>query len=445
VCGDFVSPKGLHWLEDLGCYEEIARRGYTPILESTVYLNGRKLSEGSLPHLAGHPPFGHAVPRGELDEVLFRRAQQAGAETVEDCRVDGYHATPSLVCVETRVGGRPRRFAGRVVVGADGANSTIARAAGLENNDPRYVLASMRAYCTGPALRRTVLFFDEEFFPGFGWIFPIRGELSNVGVGMVKEPLTRHRIRLRDFYRRFEEFVRMLARRDGTECRITPTAGWPIKTYGGAQRSYFERGLLIGEAGSLVDPISGEGIPLALECAGLARQTLELAFERGDFSAAMLADYETRWRRRWDADLQVSDLVVSMIRNRHLVKLWLWSFKVMGMTALADRDYALKTGGILAGLVPNREAFSPEVILKSVLHGPAFWAETFDLPAAPPLPALLERGLALLRWQAEVGQAILRDADWFRRWAAEVAAKQQRLAATLAGRPSLPTPAPATA
>ena len=443
VCGDFVSPKGLFHLKKLGCYEKIASRGFTPIRRTSVYLNGSKLYEGSLPHVPGYPPFAHAIPRNELDEILFRRAQEAGAVTVEGCRVVSFHTTPTMVCVEAQKAGRRRRFAGRVIIGADGANSVVARFADLMMNDARYVFPSIRGYCRGLPFEQAILFVDEDFFPGFGWIFPVSGDLSNVGVGMVKETLGKHRISLKDFFRRFESFIKSIANKNGKTVEINSTKGWPIKSYGGARRNFFERGLLIGEAACFVDPISGEGIPLALESAELGFDTLKLAFERGDFSANLLSDYERRWKERWDPDLKVSDLVVSLIRNRYLAKLWIQSFRVMGMTALQDENYAHKIGGIMAGLIPNREGFSPEVFIKSLLHAPPFWLEAFDIRTRHTFFDTLTRGIEWFTWELGVGRDLLNDFDWFTAWASEVNQKQLELFKILGSTPpSTSRPAP---
>ena len=427
VCGDFVSPKGLFYLKRLGCYEQIAACGLTPIRGTSVYLNGGKLYEGSLPHVPGYPPFAHAIPRNEHDEILFRRAQQAGSVTVEECHVIGFHTTPTRVWVEAQMAGRRKRFAGRVIVGADGANSVVARNANLMMNDSRYVFPSIRGYCRGLRLDQAVLFVDEDFFPGFGWIFPVRGDLSNVGVGMVKETLGKFRISVKDFFRRFECFIKSLGNKSGNTVEISSIKGWPIKSYGGARRNFFERGLLIGEAGCFVDPISGEGIPLALESAELGFETLKLAFDRGHFSANTLASYEHRWKNRWDADLKVSDLVVSLIRNRYLAKLWIQSFRVMGMTALRDESYAHKIGGIMAGLIPNRDGFSLDVVMKSLLHAPPFWMEAFNIGTRHTLFDTFTRGIEWFDWELGVARAVLNDFDWFRAWALEVNQKQLEL------------------
>jgi geranylgeranyl reductase family protein len=426
VCGDLVSAKGMKMLDDLGCYEDVARRGFVPLKTAQAYLDGRFLVEAPLPTLPNHPPAGHAVPRYELDELLFRNAAAAGAHTTEECTVTGYELGRSLVTVSAEVDGRSQRFLSRLIVGADGAGSVIARQAGMEARDPRHVQLAMRAYCYGLRLDRAILLFDEDFFPGYAWVFPINESLANIGVGMVKESLQRDSLRLRRFYGRLVEFVRRIAREQGVEIELTRPAGWPIKTYGGAGSNYFDRGLLIGDAGCFVDPISGEGIPLALQSAKLAAETIRGAFAVGRFDAAVMADFERRWRGEFDADLRLADLVVTAIRNRRFVKLWTQSLRVIALTASKDRAYAQKVGGILAGLVPCRAALSADVVLKSLLHGPEFWVQSLSLVGGTRSGD--QRADAEPAVDAVPARSSAEELRWFGDWAAEVAAKQLSVA-----------------
>jgi geranylgeranyl reductase family protein len=437
VCGDLVSAKGLKALDELGCFDAIARRGYVPIEQSIVSLDGETLVRGVLPRLPSHPPCGYAVPRVELDELIFGAASVAGADAIEGCTVLGFEIGPSLVSVATKAERARRDFLGRMIVGADGASSVVARCAGMDMRDARYVQLAIRAYCSGLPLDHAILYFAEEFFPGYAWVFPVHETLANIGVGMVKESAQKFGIRLRDFYERLVQYLQRLAAAHGVQIELTRPAGWPIKTYGGARRNYFDRGLLIGDAGCFVDPISGEGIPLALESASLAAQTIREAFARNDFSAAGLSSYERRWRAQYDADLTISDLVVSAARNRYLVKLWMQTLRTLAMTAARDREFAAKAGGVLAGLVPNREALSRDVMLKSVMHGPAFWMEAFGMTRADlPLDAL-RKATQLARWEGNLASSIVADFNWFSDWAAELGAKQLDVLAALArrGRP----------
>jgi menaquinone-9 beta-reductase len=426
-CGDYVSPKGLARLDALGCGPAIRQLACTPILRSHLYLNHDRLVSGTMPRVPGLPPHGHAIPRRELDNILFQRALAAGAEGREDCRVKGFEVTPRGVEVIATLEGKPHRAVGRMLVGADGATSAVAHTAGLRMNDPRFTLASLRAYAHGPTVDHTLMYFDEKYFPGYGWVFPVRPGLCNIGVGMVTEPLVRHGMRLLDFYTQFQRVVHDLGRSQGVETRIEPHRGYPIRSYGGARKNYFERGLLIGEAGCFVDPINGEGIPLAMESARIAARTIRAAFRSGRFGEGDLARYETDWRASFEADLGVSDLAVSMIRNRHLLPLWLTLLRTMALTASSDERYARVAGGILGGVVPAREGATAEIFIRSIAHRPAFWRQVlrFDTPGS--WSDWLTGGADLVRWQSALGRAMLDDGPWLRDWWREVEDKQRRV------------------
>lgn len=426
-CGDFVSPKGLHRLSTLGCGREIRRLGAQPIRESHLYLGREPLVSGSIPRIAGLPAYGHALPRRELDELMFRHAVEVGATPQEACLVEGFESDASGVTVRAVREGRACHYRARLLVGADGANSAVARAAGLGMKDPRYLLASLRAYVQGLSMDGTLMYFDEDYFPGYAWIFPVRKGLCNIGVGMVKEPMVRDGLGLRAFYDRFCERVRRLAASRGATIEIGPHQGWPIPSYGGARRNYFPGGLLIGDAACFVDPINGEGIPLALDSAGIAAATIRRCFASGDFGERALSGYERAWRARFDADLGISDLVVSLIRNRVLLPAWLTLFRTMSLTARDDPRYAAVTGGILAGVVPAREGITPEMFVRAVVHRPDFWREVLRLEDTLTAHTLARRGGSWLRWQRDIWNSFTGRDPWARAWLREVLAKQARL------------------
>ncbi|WP_437604581.1 geranylgeranyl reductase family protein [Sorangium sp. So ce834] len=426
-CGDYVSPRGLARLEALGCGEAIRRLDCLPIRKSRLYLNRDHLVSGVLPRVAGLPAHGHAIPRKELDDLLFRRAIRAGAEARESCRVTGFEATARGVLVSATREGKACRIEGRLLVGADGATSAVANAAGLRMNDPRYTLASIRAYARDLTLDHTLMYFDEKYFPGYGWVFPVRPGLCNIGVGMVSEPLVRSGLKLGDFYAKLTRLVHHLASSKGARVEIGPQRGWPIRSYGGATRNHFERGLLIGEAGCFVDPINGEGIPLALSSAHVAARTVRAAFREGRFGRDFLARYEADFRAHFDPDLGISDLAVTMIRNRHLLPVWLAMFRTMSLTAQKDARYAQVTGGILGGVIAAREGITPEMFVRTLAHGPGFWREALGASAPGGASGWLAGGAALLGFQASLARAIREDGAWLYGWAREVHAKQKKL------------------
>lgn len=425
ACGDLVSSKGLTELDALGCLDPIKQRSYSKLTEARTALNGEWLTRSRIPYREDRVDYAHAIPRKELDEIIFRRAQEAGARTVECCTVDDLENQNGHVRLAARVAGKSRAFSSRIVVGADGAHSIVARRTGHAMTDPRYIEYALRAYCHGLPLEESILFFEEDFFPGFGWVFPISEGLANIGVGLVADSARRFDIDLRAFFDRLVDRLENWAADRGWECHIDKPRGWPIKTYGGAEGNYFDRGLLIGEAGCFVDPLSGEGIPLAFESANLAAETIEKAFTRGEFDASSLSGYERRWRAHFDPDLKIADLIVSAIRNRHLLRVWVDSLRLVCKTAEKDPDYARQVGGVLAGILPIRESYTPEVFWKSLNHSPTFWLDFFGISRNRPLPDLFRTGLDYGFWQLSTWADMSRDPNWLLEWGREVSRKQR--------------------
>lgn len=423
-CGDYVSPKGLKRLKELGCSEQIEALGLTPIKSSRLYLNRDLLVSGDLPSIDGVPAYGLAIPRKILDNILFQRAIECGTETREEFRVKAFHQHGIETIVEGISKGVAEKITTRLLVGADGANSTVAKLCGMQSRDPRYRLASLRAYVHGLSLPHTLMFFDERFFPGYGWIFPVREGLCNIGVGMVKEPLVRDGIKLTAFYEQFKLLVARLAAARNEQIEIETHQGFPISSYGGASKNYFKGGLLVGEAGGFVDPINGEGIPLAFDSAKLAAQTIRHAFDVGDLSEQGLSLYEKSWREFFDPDLGISDLVVSLIRNRALQPLWLSMFRTMSLTANNDKKYADLTGGILGGVVSARDALTPEMFVRALVHRPEFWRKVHGLDKPFDIASLLNQGKDWVSWQANFTRQLFGSDSYTRDWVREISTKQ---------------------
>jgi menaquinone-9 beta-reductase len=424
VCGDLVSPRALKLIEALGCGDALRGLNPQPVRTAEVVLDGEILSETEIPDVDDMPGVCCVIPREQLDDVMFRAACSSGAVSVEGCRVLGFRQDGSSICIDAEVEGRPNTFRARLIVGADGAQSVVARAAGLTTKDPRYTVSSMRGYLSGLPLEKATFFFSSESFPGYAWVFPMRGGRANYGAGVIAEASTRDGIRVRDFLTAVRTMIEQRARAEGGEVSFGPTVGWPIKTFRADVERIFERGLLIGEAGGFVNPINGEGIALGIETSGLAAEVIEDALRTDDTSRNGLRGYEERWRAHFEADLRVGDMLVSLIRNRHLRDLWLGWFRAVNARARNDRDFAALANGVLAGAIPNRFLFAPNVIARALLQGPTVWSALLgrdpNVPETPLWDSLFRLGLGELDRMA--GAA--RDGEWLAGWMDDIARKQ---------------------
>jgi menaquinone-9 beta-reductase len=436
VCGDLISPRSIRVLDAIGCGPTVQRAAENQLRGGILHVNGRQIATAYIPEADGLPVYGYAIPRFKFDEIVFRQAQRRGAETLEDCQVEQIRFEPDAVQVDARYGDHARSFRSKLVIGADGVHSIVSRSLGTEHRDKSRTVLALRAYFEDvegdPSLAD--MFFDEKFFPGYGWIFQLGGGRANVGLGMIQDVYTRHRMNLRAI---FDTWVREnpIARARLGRARLTGrVVGWPLNTFRKSGGNYAERALLVGDAGSFIDPVNGEGIHTALETGVIAAEVASEALKAGDFRSEFLARYEQRWRSALDLDLRVSDMVVTIIRNRELAPLWMSFLHLMGQVCGKDPRYAATCGGMLIGNVPMHHGLSPLLAVQTVLHGPDFWRQTLGLSWDNSLADLLNLGLVTTSRALDAMNGMAQDPAHALSWGANVASTGLGVLVGLGGR-----------
>ncbi|GIW08933.1 MAG: geranylgeranyl reductase [Dehalococcoidia bacterium] len=203
-------------------------------------------------------PVVHMVMRDAFDAYLVEQAARAGAEVRDRTRVDRVDCRDDGVDLVTASG----VVRAAVVVGADGANSRVARDLGLSGGVD-LDLALEAEIVTPDRLRErwaTTALLDLGSLPsGYGWLFP-KGDGLSVGVG---GPF-KDRALLRPY---FEQLRRYLNLEDATVERFT---GHQLTLRRPGAPIVAGRGILLGDAAGLVDPFTGEGLLGAVVSAQLA-------------------------------------------------------------------------------------------------------------------------------------------------------------------------------
>jgi len=355
VCGDYLEPRGLRVLARMGCLEAVERDAPLPISRSATFVNGRRLYHGRIPFYSVRtdlPACGYIIPRRTLDDLLLQTAARAGATVQQESYVTAVRNSARGVEVEVRQGRSRRVVRAALVAGADGVNSVVARSAGLLVSDPRYVAVAQRAYAEGVEKDdgEAAFFFDVDLFPGYGWAFPMAGGRVNLGVGILAETRDRLGIRVPDLFRTFLGRLRRAHPRFRKLQLCRPPIGGIVKTYGGAGPNHFAGGLLVGDAGSFVDPMTGEGISPAMESSLLAARTLRRALDAGRFDRPTLAAYEREFRAYFDPAMAFLDLVAATLRNGHMKDWWLSAFSRGCRQAQRDQALARVTGACFGGV-----------------------------------------------------------------------------------------------
>jgi FAD binding domain len=192
VCGDFVEPAGLRILEAMGVREAVQASSPLPITSTRIYFGPRLGFRGAIPYYQaehGLPPHGFVVPRHILDHHLLERARAVSAKVYDGCAARGIRREDGWIHVDVR--GREIDFSlrSRLIVGADGAESLVARSFNLEMADRAHISIAQRAYVEGVSVQdgEATVWFDEDVVPGYGWMFPMSGGRANVGIGILSE------------------------------------------------------------------------------------------------------------------------------------------------------------------------------------------------------------------------------------------------------------------
>ncbi len=226
--------------------------------------------------------------RRRLDAFLAEQAAAVGADFRDDARVERLSLTADHVTA--LVGGSSVRAS--LVVGADGANGIVARAAGLGEGIVTGVAleGNARWGALDPTPFERTAWVELGVVPGgYGWVFP-KGDHGNVGVGawLDEGPRLRHHL----------ERLARVHRLDPAALRDVRGHRLPMRRIGApAARG---RALLVGDAAGLVDPLSGDGIYEAFVSARLAADAI-LTGELDEYEAALSAVLDRHASASWTA------------------------------------------------------------------------------------------------------------------------------------------------
>ena len=309
VCGDGLTPRGVQALEDMGV-DTSPSAGWVRHKGLRV-TGGGQVVEVDWPRLARWPDYSLVRPRHELDALLARHAQDAGARLATEVTV-----TDPLLDDAGRVAGvhalagpdkQPVTWRAPLVISAEGLSGRLAKSLGLVRREDRPLGIALRRYVR--TKRTTDDYLDISFdlsadgptrdsMPGYGWVFGMGDGTANVGFGLLdtrRGTGADHRETLRRWLDTFPAEEQL-----GEEHAVTPLrgAGLPMALH----RQAYSRGLLLaGDTAGTVNPFNGEGISYAMETGRMAAETAAAALAQPEGLAreAVLRRYPARLRAEY--------------------------------------------------------------------------------------------------------------------------------------------------
>ncbi|HEX7553929.1 MAG TPA: NAD(P)/FAD-dependent oxidoreductase [Geothrix sp.] len=425
VCGDGLTPQAIHWLDRLGCVDEVLAETRGCIKDCDLYINGVHRLTAPFPSGSIYPDFAVLLDRRRFDNILLQSAIAKGAHFEPGTSVRGIETDADGIRVQAVHQGKPVEHRGHMVIGADGVHSVVSRAIGNSLKSGARAM-SLRAYyrdvqCPGSQVK---VYFDREYFPGYGWAFVDDDGFANIGLGYAYDGRFPLQSGLSQTFETFlaKDLEPMLRR--ATRCG--KVAGGLVAFYR-PKRVVADRVMLIGDAANHADPLNGGGIHKAIEGAFYASEVALQALEAGAFTAQSLGIYEQRWKTEAEQDWLTGELFLAIAKNPSLKELCLHLLTQIAAMSQADPRFQTFCSGVFSGVVSQASILSPKVLFEAFPMDPDIWLTYLQSQGGIAVGSIRAGGGALLGL-ARAGLGALRDPLANALWGVEVASKAVNLA-----------------
>jgi digeranylgeranylglycerophospholipid reductase len=245
-------------------------------------------------------PEGWIIERKLFDKHLAVLATKAGAKVVAKTEAKNFRRNDGHVLADLAYEGQISQVRAKIVIAADGVESTVARELGVNTNN------KLIDICSGAQFEMAGIkglssmiefYFSNEASPGgYCWIFPKGEGVANVGIG-IRKPWAK-----KTALEYLEGFVRSQPRLRNASILEVNSGGVPVGGF--LEDAVADNLIIVGDAAHHVNPIHGGGIPEAYMAGRLAAETAAEAVKKNDFSKKFLKRYDKIWQEERGSKLK---------------------------------------------------------------------------------------------------------------------------------------------
>ena len=245
----------------------------------------------------------YVIPRIDLDNRILNLAKDLDVDVFEGYSFVSFKKDmDNKLVVEIKNGDNITKLGAKILVGADGANSRVRKQLNVNTNSDWHKAIAIRAYIDSPNYleifkERTLMFeINVSAEKGYAWAFPSKGNLLNIGIGV---PLNIFKKEKLDINVLLQDFITQLTNRGVVVENIRDEKSYLLPF--ASSRPKFRNDInvaLIGDASSMINPMSGEGIFYGMEAGYLLAKNTYNLIDSPELTKG-IADYEKAFSKRF--------------------------------------------------------------------------------------------------------------------------------------------------
>ena len=268
-CGDAIGPGVISALKRFG--NEHILEDEPEVISTTLYGPKNIGIQNYIPEVQNkEDSVVYVIPRVDLDNRIFNLAKSLEVDSFEGYRYSGFEKNldESINVSFKNSSGENETFRTTLLVGADGANSRVRKDLNLNQNKDWHKAIAIRAYIDSPNYldifkERSLMFeINVSALRGYAWAFPSKDTLINIGIGM---PLSLFKKEDKNINDMLNDFVQTLESRGVIVENIRLEKSYMLPFASSRPKLAHDKVALVGDAGSMINPMSGEGIFYGME------------------------------------------------------------------------------------------------------------------------------------------------------------------------------------
>jgi flavin-dependent dehydrogenase len=400
VCGDAVGGKSLSHVKELGVLDMIESTPHY-VVDSIVFgsANGSEvrvmLPKESYEKMGLQS--GYSLPRIQFDYMMFKRGQEIVREnggaviqgfSVNEITIEKTDNGHKISGITGNIGGKrsgneDMTFTSALTIGAGGYNCPVSRVITEIHNEPHkdddHFCGGYREYWDnvgglGGEKGPIEIHFIDEVLPGYFWLFPVQGNRVNVGIGMLISEHKKLKADKKKSIKRIQKWVineHPRFKERFAEATLVPGSekGWQLP-FGSPRkknpspfqprRTAMAGAMCVGDAASLVDPFSGEGIGNALLSAKLTSTIFDKDLHKDGFSEDCADKY---MQQLWE------DLGSELKNSKTLQKVMKWKMLTNWFVKKASKkeEIGVMMSEMIASKESQKKLWSPWFLMKTLL------------------------------------------------------------------------------